>query len=100
MTGDQAPPRMNGERVFNEPWEGRAFGLAAALTESGVSNWADFRDRLVEVTAACGEHGGETAYYERWFQALERLVLDRGLVTSAEVDSRTEALASDQHDAH
>ena len=100
MTGDEALPRKNGELVFNEPWEDRAFGLAAALTESGVSNWADFRDRLIEVSATADEHGGETGYYERWFQALERLAPVRGLVTSAELNARTAALASDQHDAH
>lgn len=81
-------------------WEGRAFGLAAALTESGVSNWAYFRDRLIRVSATVDEHGGETGYYERWFQALERLALVRALVTSAELDARTEALAPDQHDDH
>ena len=91
---------MNGELVFNEPWEGRAFGLAAALTERGVTNWTDSRNRLIEVTAAVDEHGGETGYYERWFQALERLALENDLVTSADLDARTEALASDQHDDH
>ncbi|MCY3957090.1 MAG: nitrile hydratase subunit beta [Chloroflexi bacterium] len=60
MTGDGALPRKNGELVFNEPWEGRAFGLAAALTENGVHDWSDFRDRLIEVAAGRGEHGGET----------------------------------------
>ena len=61
MTGDEALPRKNGELAFNEPWEDRAFGLAAALTESGASSWADFRDRLIKVTATEHEHGGETA---------------------------------------
>ena len=65
MTGDEALPRKNGELAFNEPWEDRAFGLATALTESGVFNWADFRDRLVEVSAAVDGHGGETGHYER-----------------------------------
>ena len=100
MTGDEALPRKNGELVFNEPWEGRAFGLAAALTEGGVSNWADFRDRLVEVTASGENHGGQTGYYERWLRALERLALEHGLVTSAELDARTEALASHEHGGH
>ena len=76
MTGDEALPRKNGELVFNEPWEGRAFGLAAALTEGGVYDWADFRDKLVEVTAANEKHGEQTGYYQRWFRALERLALD------------------------
>ena len=100
MTGDEALPRENGELVFNQPWEGRAFGLAAALTEGGVYDWADFRDKLIEVTAAGENHGEQTGYYQRWFRALERLALDRGLVTSAELDARTEALASDQHGGH
>ena len=52
MTGDEALPRRNGELVFEEPWEGRAFGLAVAMNERGVYDWADFRDRLVAETAA------------------------------------------------
>ena len=100
MKGDEALPRKNGELVFNQPWEGRAFGLAAALTEGGVYDWADFRDKLVEVTAADETHREQTDYYQRWFRALEQLALDRGLVTSAELDARTEALAADDHGGH
>ena len=91
MTGEAALPRRNGELVFEEPWEGRAFGLAVAMNESGVYDWTDFRDRLVDETAAAEGQGEQTAYYERWLRALERLALDRGLVTSTELDSRTEA---------
>ena len=36
MAGDVALPRKNGELVFAEPWEGRAFGIAVALKESGT----------------------------------------------------------------
>ena len=93
MTGDEALPRRNGELVFEEPWEGRAFGLAVAMDESGVYDWADFRDRLVAETQADERHGGRTGYYERWLRALERLSLDRGLVTSAELEARTAACA-------
>ena len=94
MRGDAALPRKNGELVFEEPWEGRAFGLAVAMNEGGIYDWADFRDRLVHETAAdesCGEHSG---YYQRWLRALERLALDCGLLTSAELDARTGAYAS------
>ena len=93
MTGDAALPRRNGELVFEAPWEGRAFGLAVAMDESGVYDWADFRDRLVEETAADEQHEERTGYYQRWLRALERLSLDRGLVTSAELDARTAAYA-------
>ena len=93
MTGDEALPRRNGELVFEAPWEGRAFGLAVAMDESGVYDWADFRDRLVAETAADERDGEPTGYYQRWLRALERLSLDRGLVTPAELDARTAACA-------
>ena len=93
MTGDAALPRKNGELVFEEPWEGRAFGLAVAMNESGIYDWADFRDRLVQA-AADEKRGEHTGYYQRWVRALERLALDRGLVTSSELDARTGAYAS------
>ena len=93
MTGAAALPRRNGELVFEEPWEGRAFGLAVAMNEGGVYDWPDFRDRLVAETAADEQHGEPTGYYQRWLRALERLSLDRRLVTSAELDARTAACA-------
>ncbi len=96
MTGGEALPRKNGELVFEEPWEGRAFGLAVAMNEGGIYGWADFRDRLVEETVADEKHGEQTGYYQRWVRALERLALDRGLVTSTELEARTGAYASDE----
>ena len=66
ITGDAAMPRKNGELVFEEPWEGRAFGLAVAMNESGVYDWADFRDRLVQETAADEKHGEHIGFYQRW----------------------------------
>ena len=77
MTGDAALPRRNGELVFEEPWEGRAFGLAVTMNERGVYDWPDFRDRLVQETAHDEGHGHQTGYYERWLRALESLALDR-----------------------
>ena len=98
MTGAAALPRKNGELVFEEPWEGRAFGLAVAMNEGGVYDWPDFRDRLVAETAADEQRGERTNYYQRWVRALERLALDRGLVTSVELDSRSAVLAADEPD--
>ncbi len=99
MTGDAALPRRNGELVFDAPWEGRAFGLAVAMNESGVYDWDHFRDVLVAEATAAERHGEPPGYYERWLRALERLVLDRGLVTAAELDARTAACAEAGPDA-
>ena len=35
VDGPAAPPRSNGELVFAEPWESRAFGVAVALARRG-----------------------------------------------------------------
>ena len=43
-----APPRLNGELVFEAPWQSRAFGVTADLVESGCFSWEDFRIRLIE----------------------------------------------------
>ena len=100
MTGAAALPRKNGELVFDEPWEGRAFGLAVALNESGVYNWPDFSERLVEETATDEQHGRYGGYYQRWVRALERLALDRALITPAELDAKTEALHEEDAGGH
>jgi nitrile hydratase accessory protein len=67
-------PRRNGELVFEAPWEGRAFGLAAAYVEASGVGWAAFRAHLI---AAIADLPAGTPYYEAWVEALERLVADR-----------------------
>src|SRR5581483_11355715 len=47
MGGSAAMPRKNGELVFAAPWEGRAFGLAVALSDQGLYNWEEFRQSLI-----------------------------------------------------
>ena len=83
LDGTEALPRKNGELVFRAPWEGRAFGLAVVLNEKGAYPWNDFRTRLVEPFAS-----GCPDYYENWLSALEALLLDRGLVTRADIHRR------------
>ena len=85
LDGDAALPRKNGELVFAAPWEGRAFGLAVVLSEKGAYEWDDFRTRLVDEIARGGE-----AYYERWLDALESLLLARQVVTREEVARRAQ----------
>jgi nitrile hydratase accessory protein len=98
MDGSAALPRANGELVFTAPWEGRAFGVAVALSDQGRYSWRDFRDRLVAEIAAAEGAGIPSSYYERWLAALEKLVLARGLVTPADLDARTAEYLSGQRD--
>jgi nitrile hydratase accessory protein len=95
MEGEAALPRKNGELVFAAPWEGRAFGLAVALSDERCYGWDDFRARLVDEIAVAPDD----PYYERWLAALERVLVERGLVTAQEIERRAAELAEeDEHD--
>jgi nitrile hydratase accessory protein len=95
MAGPEAPPRKNGELVFESLWEGRAFGMAVTLSDDGVYRWRDFRDSLVQVIGRHDAAGDlDTPYYERFLAALERLAIERGLVSKAELDARTDEYAA------
>jgi len=81
MTGPAAPPRRNGELVFEEPWQGRAFGMAIAVVEQLGLQWRDFQQRLIAAIAA----EPERPYYDSWVAALEQLLFDYGVVRPEEL---------------
>ena len=95
-----AVPRKNGELVFEAPWEGRVFGMAVVLSDDQLYAWDDFRDHLVAEIAAAEEHGDASGYYERWLASFERLLLDSGVVTAEELDTRTAEYAAGVYDEH
>jgi len=104
MSGATALPRSNGELVFEEPWQARAFGLAVGLVQTRELDWEDFRGRLIAEIGSW-ERGRAAAgadtyeYYERWVVALERLLDETGLVSRDEIDERALAIAAeDEHD--
>lgn len=100
VDGPGAPPRRNGELVFQAPWEGRAFGLAVALGEEGLFSWEAFRTRLIAAIAASDRRpeGERLAYYESWLGALEQLLVERGVLTAAEIEERIRQFARGQRD--
>ncbi len=112
VEGTASPPRDNGELVFGEPWESRAFGMAVTLADAGAFTWNAFRDRLVaRITRWEAEHGvadPSFRYYLCWLGALEDVLVESGAVTSDDVLTRSSALAErpaghdhgDGHDDH
>jgi nitrile hydratase accessory protein len=103
VEGTAALPRKNGELVFNAPWESRAFGMAVALYEQGLyQHWDEFRHRLIDEIAAWeGRHPEREEpwnYYERWLAALERLLVEKGMLSRQEIDLRTAEFASGARD--
>jgi nitrile hydratase accessory protein len=91
---DAAPPMIDGEPVFAEPWEGRAYGLALDLVEQRGLEWSEFRDRLI---VAIGEEPARP-YYESWVVALERLASDQQLVTDHELAHERADMGSYRYD--
>jgi len=86
LDGGIAQPRKNGELVFDEPWQGRAFGMAVALSEGGLFPWEEFRQALIREIAAAEARGGEFRYYDAWLAALEGVLASRGLVIPEQLE--------------
>jgi nitrile hydratase accessory protein len=89
MEGRAALPRKNGELVFEEPWQGRVFGMAVALHERGLYEWDEFRQTLIAQVAAAEGRGGPFVYYEIWLRTFEDLLARKRLVTNTELDETT-----------
>ena len=81
LTGGAAWPGSDVTPVFDEPWEGRSFGLALSLVDGLGLSWDDFR---VELIAAI-EADPSRPYYKSWVLALERLVTKRTEIDAGEL---------------
>jgi nitrile hydratase accessory protein len=87
--GGATVPRRNGELVFDEPWQGRVFGMAVALSEQGLLPWEEFRQTLIAEIAAAEARGGDFRYYHAWLAAFERVLAARGAVRPDELEETT-----------
>ena len=87
-------PRKNGELVFEEPWQSRAFGMAVALSEQGAYGWEEFRRHLIE---EIGEDP-ERQYYASWLEAFEHLLLERRAINAEELERRTREYLTQERD--
>jgi hypothetical protein len=93
VAGAAAPPRRNGELVFEAPWQSRVFGLCAAIVETCFEGDREpFRQRLIAAIAA----EPERPYWDSWTIALQQLALDAGLVDELEIERRL-AMSGNAH---
>lgn len=68
-------------RPFDEPWQAQAFGLVIALYEQNAFTWPEWAAVLSSVIAA-EQHPDDitnSEYYRCWLQALEHIVVAKGL---------------------
>lgn len=91
------------EPPFEHEWQRHAMAMFAAVSAVGLFNVDEFRHTIEKMDPA--EYLG-TSYYEHWLHSLENLMLDKGVITQAELDSakaeggklRLTALTADQVD--
>jgi nitrile hydratase accessory protein len=91
VDGPAAPPRRNGELVFQAPWESRLFGVTISLHRAGLFAWEEFRSLLIAEIGAWEKQRhaqAEWSYYERWAAALERLLAAKGLCAPGDLSRR------------
>lgn len=86
-TGAPLPgqPRDADGPVFSEAWEAQAFAMALMLHERGVFTWVEWAATLsAEITTAqaSGDPDTGATYYHHWLNALERLVVEKGVATA------------------
>lgn len=98
LCATDAPPRQNGNFHFDRDWEPRAFGIALSLSRLGYFEWEDFRQNLIKAISDWEAAHPETSegwdYYECWLLALERVVLDAGVLDAGDLAALMEPAAA------
>ncbi|GIM46347.1 hypothetical protein DNHGIG_18960 [Collibacillus ludicampi] len=103
MPEETAPPRKNGELDFQDPWERLSFGVVLALyEEKRYTSWDDFRDRLIQEIAKWETNekkdNPDWNYYEQWLKALERLVVETGMLDKRDIETRANEFLTGERD--
>lgn len=100
LEGRVAPPRANGEVIFEAPWQGRVFGMARALCEAGLYDWDEFRACLIASIEAWEQHHGadeDYPYYDLFLSAFTTLLADKGVCREAELVTKSAEFAARPH---
>jgi nitrile hydratase accessory protein len=72
-------------KPFAAPWEAQAFAMALMLHERGLFTWSEWAETLsgeIRRAQTLGDPDTGRTYYRHWLNALEKLVVAKG-VTSA-----------------
>jgi nitrile hydratase len=72
------------EPVFHHAWERLVFGLVSAMSAQRLSNTHTFRHAIERMDPV---HYLGSPYYEHWLTALATLLVERGVVTRAELEA-------------
>ena len=73
------------EPVFHHPWERAVFGISTAVLGRRIANGDAFRHAIERMDPA---HYLASSYYEHWLTGVATLLVERGVVSAAELESR------------
>jgi nitrile hydratase len=73
------------EPVFHEEWERRMFGVMIGMFAGGHFNVDEFRHGIERMAPA---DYLSTSYYEHWLHTVETLLVEKDVLTRAELDAR------------
>ena len=88
---------------FNEKWEAQVFVLVCQLNNLGYFSWSEWTQALSKRLPV--KHAGEVDhssqhFYTAWISAVEALLIEKGLLTSAELANKTIDFRLSEADAH
>lgn len=69
---------------FHDDWEAHVFAIDSILDSRGLFNTDEFRDAIERMAPA---DYLAASYYERWFFAIRTLLVEKGVLTSEEIDA-------------
>ena len=70
------------DEPFHADWEAHVFAMNRALLGAGVYNLDEFRDAVERMPV---QEYLAASYYERWFHAIQTLLVEKGVLSAAEL---------------
>jgi len=85
----------DGEELFHDEWEARAFGVqAVAIHGAKLFNLDEFRAARERVEPA---EYLSSPYYDNWLAAVEKLAVEKGVVSEAELRQKIHRFEDDEN---
>ena len=91
---EPVPLDGDGGPLFEAPWQANAFAMTLALHQRGVFSWTEWAATLaaeIKRAQALGDPDDGSTYYRHWLSAIERLVVDKGVVAPGHLEARRAA---------
>ncbi len=87
MQGFGPVEREANEPVFHAPWEAAVLAIMRAAGSRGLYNIDEFRHGIERMDPA---QYLRATYYEKWLEGIARILIEKGVVSEAELATRAE----------